>query len=57
MERIVIVMEGGVIQDIVNIPPGVEIEVRDFDIEGTIEEELEETPDGEQYVQSLWGEC
>ena len=57
MERIVIVMEGGVIQDIVNIPPGVEIEVRDFDIEATIAEELEETPDGEQYVQSLWGEC
>jgi hypothetical protein len=33
-KKIVIVMEGGVIQDIANIPAGIVIEVREFDSEG-----------------------
>jgi hypothetical protein len=32
--RIIITVEGGIIQDIRNIPPGIVIEVRDYDCEG-----------------------
>ena len=54
--RIIVVVEGGLIQDIVGIPSGVKIEVRDFDVEGTDPEyhELKTTLDGEEYVSSVW---
>lgn len=40
MKKIIIIVEGGVIQDIQGIPAGVEVEVIDFDAEGAENYEL-----------------
>lgn len=47
---ITIEVDGGVVTKIHNIPLGVAIEVRDYDIEGTEEGELGTDADGMQYV-------
>ncbi len=51
--KIVVVMDGGLVQGVHGVPTGVEIEVRDFDIEGT-HLEIHRTPDGEEYVRTIW---
>jgi hypothetical protein len=51
---IVITVEGGVIQSIENIPPGVRIVVRDYDVDGTERAGLVEDENGEQFVESIW---
>ena len=38
--KIIVVVEGGVVQVVCDIPPGIEVEVRDFDIEGAALEDL-----------------
>lgn len=53
MQKIIVVMEGGIIQDIQHIPAGIAIEVRDFDVEGS-DEELSKTDEGEEYVESIF---
>ena len=53
--KIIVVMDGGLIQDVQNVPSGVEVEVRDFDIEGT-HLEIHRTPDGEEYVRTIWAD-
>jgi hypothetical protein len=52
-DPIVIVMDGGLIQEIANIPPGVVIEVRDFDVEGTTDE-THITAEGDEYTATIW---
>ncbi len=54
-QRIIIVMEGGIIQDIVGIPPGLAVEVRDFDVEDLdpTQEDIR-TVEGEDYLYALW---
>ena len=56
--KIIIIMDGGLIQDIANIPDDIVIEVRDYDIEGTSleEDELSEDSSGKQYIASQWSE-
>lgn len=56
LARIIVVLEGGLIQDMEGIPPGVEVEVRDYDVEGAIGEKLCRDADGEKYAVSLWRE-
>lgn len=53
MKTIIISVEGGVIQNIGNIPDGVAVEVRDYDIDGVDPDRLSITPDGEAVV-SVW---
>jgi hypothetical protein len=48
-----ITVEGGVIQD-VQCPEGVRVVVKDYDTEGTPEEELHEDDDGYQFIESIW---
>lgn len=55
MHEIIITVEGGVIQSIDNIPPGVTIKVQDFDTEGSTEDEITESENGETYVESVYG--
>lgn len=53
--RIEIRLEGGLITEIKGIPRGVVVEVRDYDIEGTVEEDspdLLTDDDGNQYLSS-----
>jgi hypothetical protein len=51
--KVIIDVEGGIIQSIKNIPPGIIIEVRDYDVEGADTEEIK-TIDGEEAVISTW---
>jgi len=50
-----IVMEGGIIQDI-ELPPGVKVIVRDYDVEGGIGEPGEVLRDfhGDEYMETIW---
>ena len=55
MKQILVVMEGGVVQDIVGIPKGWEVVVWDYDVEGL---DLKDYLDrGELYVQEKSGLC
>lgn len=56
MKKINITVEGGVIQDISDIPKGVNVVVRDYDCEGCDEELLKTDQDGNYYIESVWGE-
>lgn len=53
MKRIIIVVEGGIIQDISGCPPNMEIEIRDLDTEGVEEDKLSTTPNGDEYIESV----
>ncbi len=53
--EIFVVMEGGVVHEIVNLPPNVNVTVIDYDIEGLEKERLEISPvDGELCVITKW---
>ena len=53
-KKIVITLEGGLIQWIEGIPDGMVIEVRDYDVEGADESELETGENGDLYYESIW---
>jgi len=50
---IVITVEGGVIQSIENIPSGVRVVVRDYDVDGS-ERAVLEDEDGESFAETVW---
>ena len=53
--EIFVVMEGGVVHEIVNLPPYINVTVIDYDTEGVEEERLEISPvDGEACVINKW---
>ena len=53
--EIFVVMEGGVVHEIVNLPPHINVTVIDYDTEGVEEERLEISPvDGEACVINKW---
>lgn len=49
---ITVIVEGGVIRDIEDIPDGVRVIVRDYDMDGMDEEYIEK---GEGFWESVWG--
>ena len=51
--KIIVVVEGGLVQDVRTIPMGVEVEVRDFDSDGA-HLEIHRTPEGEGYLRTIW---
>jgi len=52
---IFVVMEGGVVHEIVNLPPNINVTVLDYDTEGVEKERLEISPvDGELCVINKW---
>lgn len=53
IKEIVITVEGGVIQEIDN-PTNHKIIVRDYDIEGSDEDALQEDDNGNEYIESEW---
>lgn len=57
MATIIIVVEGGLIQDIRGIPSGVTVEVRDLDVAecGVDEDRVNETSDGSAVVTTYDG--
>jgi len=54
-QEIFVVMEGGVVHEIVNPPPNIHVTVLDYDIEGVEKERIEVSPvDGEACVINKW---
>jgi hypothetical protein len=54
MDRIIITVEGGLIQDIKNIPFGTVIEVRDYDTDWDEDKDLKEDEKGDKYTCVEW---
>ena len=53
--EIFLVIEGGVVHEIVNLPPNINVTVIDYDTEGVEKERLEISPvDGELCVINRW---
>ncbi len=53
MKIIRVTVEGGVVQH-VEVPEGVQVIVRDYDVEGTDADELEQDENGDQFIESTW---
>ena len=53
-EETVIVVEGGVVQEVYGIPPGVVVRVKDYDVDGCDEAHLKQDRDGERFHESAW---
>jgi hypothetical protein len=53
MRRLIIVVEGGLIQEIFSNANDIEVIVCDYDIDGTEDDELMEAPDGDMGYHSL----
>lgn len=53
--EVIVYVSGGVVQD-VDVPNGVKVLVRDYDVEGCdlTEPEIEEDESGNYYVESVW---
>lgn len=51
---ITVIVEGGIVQKIKNIPKGCIIRVQDLDVEGRDEDELTVNEDGDECIQSDW---
>jgi len=51
---ITIVVKGGVIQEILNIPSSTTIQVKDYDIDGADQDDLQQDENGDRFVESLW---
>ncbi len=55
MKEVVVTVEGGVVQDI-EVPEGVVVKVRDYDVEGVDSADiiLSRDKNGDGYVESTW---
>lgn len=53
MKTVRITVEGGVIQ-YVDCPRGVRVVVRDYDVDGAEEENLQQDENGDDYVEGVW---
>jgi len=54
-KEIFVVMEGGLVHEIVNLPPNINVTVIDYDTEGVEKDRLEISPvDGELCVINKW---
>lgn len=53
MKTIKITVDGGVIQDIMDIPEDFQVVVRDYDVDGT-ENNLLVDEDGHNFIESVW---
>ncbi len=53
-EEILIVIEGGLVQEVYGILPGVVVRVKDYDVEGFEDAHLKHDQDGEPYRESVW---
>lgn len=54
--QITVTVEGGVIQDISDIPPDVKVVVKDYDVEGGDPEDMKTDDNGDEYFEGIWNE-
>ena len=53
MKIVRVTVEGGVVQH-VEVPEGVQVVVRDYDVEGTDGDEREQDENGDHFIESIW---
>lgn len=53
MKIVNVTVEGGVVQYI-DVPEGVRVVVKDYDVEGCDEAELEEDENGDYFFEAIW---
>jgi hypothetical protein len=53
MKIVRVTVVGGVVQH-VEVPEGVQVVVRDCDVDGTDTDELEQDDDGDRFIESIW---
>ena len=53
MKIVQVTVEGGVVQH-VEVPAGVHVVVRDYDVDGTDRDEHEQDENGDQFIESIW---
>jgi len=53
MKTVRVTVEGGVVQW-VEVPEGVTVIVRDYDVDGSEEDQLDQDENGDQYVEAIW---
>lgn len=53
MKTVTVTVEGGVVQH-VEVPQGVRVVVKDYDVEGCDDADFDEDENGDEYVESIW---
>ncbi len=53
MKTVTITVEGGVVQN-VEVPEGVTVIVRDYDVEGVESDLLQQDENGDNYIEAIW---
>lgn len=53
MKIVRVTVEGGVVQH-VEVPEGVQVVVRDYDVDSTDADELEQDENGDHFIESIW---
>lgn len=53
MKIVRVTIEGGVVQH-VDVPEGVQVVVRDYDVDGTDVSELEQDENSDHFIESIW---
>lgn len=53
MRIVRVTIEGGVVQH-VEVPEGVRVFVRDYDVDGTEADLLQQDENGNQFIESIW---
>ena len=53
-QTIVAVLDGGLVQSVTGLPPGMDLETRDYECEGACEDELTQDADGRNYFENFW---
>ncbi len=53
MKIVRVTVEGGVVQH-VEVPEGVQVVVRDYDVDGTEADQLQQDENGDQFIESIW---
>ncbi len=52
-EKVIIIVQGGV-ADVFQKSDNVEVEIRDYDIDGTEDERLKKDKDGDEYIAAIY---
>jgi len=53
MKTVRVTVEGGVVQHI-EVPEGVQVVVRDYDVDGTEADQFEQDQNGDRFIESVW---
>ncbi len=53
MKIVRVTVEGGVVQ-YVEVPEDVQVVVRDYDVDGSETDQLEQDENGDQFIESIW---